>query len=74
MSLLDNHLIWYNKDQFGWSLQLPPRFFEVGHIGANPGLKSSWYIEWRLPFTKTWRGWDRYQDPLHATLLAMKDS
>lgn len=72
MRLLDNWLIYYHNDDFGWSLQLPPRFFEVGHVGATPGIKSSWYVEVRLPFGN-WHAWERYKDPLTPALLAMKD-
>jgi len=61
MSPLDNHLIYYRNDDFGWSLQLPPRFFEIGHIGCNPGTLTSWYIEIRLPFGKKWHVWEKYQ-------------
>lgn len=72
MRLLDNELIYWNKDKYGWELQLPPRFLEIGHIGPTPGLKSNWYIEWRLPF-RDWHLWSWSKDPLDPVLLAMKD-
>lgn len=73
MRLLDNELIYWDRNEFGWELQLPPRFFEVGHTKAFHGLKAAWYIEVRLPFGKTWYTWEQNKDPLTPALLAMKD-
>lgn len=47
-------LYYNNTEDFGWSLQIPSRFLELGRVSVTPGGSKHWYLEWRIPFKQKW--------------------